>query len=105
MGENDMRRLNQQIMACVVIYNLLKIENIPDSTPLEDILGNDMLTPAWETTMIDMADQGAAEAEVEAMNDEENKDDDDDGKVVVDSPWRFFNTAAEEARYERVQRI
>ncbi|KAF9538544.1 hypothetical protein EC957_006466 [Mortierella hygrophila] len=32
-GENDMRRLNQQIMACVVLYNLLLIEDIPNDDP------------------------------------------------------------------------
>lgn len=36
-GENDMRRLNQHIMAYVVLYNLLLIEDIPDNDPDPDI--------------------------------------------------------------------
>ena len=31
--------------------------------------------------------------------------DEDDGRVVEDLPWRIFDTDAEEARYERAQRI
>jgi hypothetical protein len=133
--------INQQIMACVVLYNLLETEDIPDADDqveerveendgffiFEDGDGEEGGEDAVDT--VDMNDEGAivvgGNIEDEEGNDngweeEEEEEEEEEvevvgtgmegeviiagGRVLVDTPWRPFETAAEERRYERVQR-
>ena len=102
-GENDMRRLNQQVMACVVLYNLLLIEKIPnnDPDPRYNFFG---LMFERDTRIYADAEATQRQRNARARYQEEDEEDIDDGGVYEDEPWRLFETTQEEARYEKAQR-
>jgi len=113
-SENDMRRLNQQIMACVVLYNILETVEFKNNEAESDEMDGFM---DWDEQSDDEPeDEPEDDLDTDDQSDEAEDYDDDEGSgassedemaegpLYVDTPWRLFATAAEERRYEKVQR-
>lgn len=91
----DMRRIVQHIHAYVVIHNILILHPELHSDYDSDISSDE------SDSNNDVDDE-----EVEGHGvDHPDNDIEEDGQVYIDYPWREFERAAEQTRFEKHQRI
>lgn len=93
--DNDMHQFNNMVLACAVIYNILKTQHFQGDNSSDDE-DND------SNNNIDMEDGD------EYTDNEEEEEEHNDAEYAVnggDVPWHEFETAAERGRYETMQRV